>query len=121
MATRESKWEVIYEAPPIKPRYLKGKAIYLSLIATDGNKPYPWAIKKDDALILLEIRAPQVCPSCHYTFEASNRIAYTIDNQLEMWKAIFNVKVLSSAKLKYADKFKALINDELLQTKLKLP
>lgn len=88
----------------------------LSITATQGRRSYRADIQNRDKLLLLNIKNGHNCPYCGKTSVFTNSIAFSFDDQIAMWRAVFDVKVLAAEKERQIKGLKNMIK-ELSQTK----
>jgi len=82
----------------------------LRLVQVQGHRQYPNILPEENILILIEIYDKYR--------NATASIAYPVEAQEKMWKAVFDVWIKPEKKAKYAEQFRKLIAEELQQAKL---
>jgi hypothetical protein len=112
---QDNNEEIIYKRTSNFVR--NGIPTELFITAVQGRRNYRPDIQKRDKLLLLNIKHGQKCPYCGKTSVFTNKVAFSFDDQVAMWRAVFDVKVLASEKERQIKKLKKMIK-ELSQTKV---
>lgn len=109
---KEQNTEAILLYSRISNFQLNGYPIWMGVIGVAGRRDYPEEIKKDDMLLLFSIlhKKPQGF--------VLNYVAFKTEDQLMLWKKVFEIKKKTKEKLQQITVFKELIEKELAQLKL---